>query len=77
MINVGVGVDVSSVNKKNTHLTKGYTGGPDVNTDRKIRISAFRELAALPVLAGCAAELKFLALIWKKTVAWFREKFIR
>ena len=39
MINVGLGVDVSAVNKKNTHLTKGYKGGPDVAADRKIRVT--------------------------------------
>ena len=38
MINVGLGVEVSAVNKKNTHLITGYKGGPDVNADRKIRV---------------------------------------
>lgn len=39
MINVGLGVEVSAVNKKNTHLIRGYKGGPDVNADRKIRVT--------------------------------------
>lgn len=53
MINVGVGVDVSSVNKKNTHLTKGYTGDPDVNTDRKIRIYGNKiSLSGVSSIAG-------------------------
>lgn len=39
MINVGLGVEVSAVNKKNTHLIRGYKGGPDVNAGRKIRVT--------------------------------------
>ena len=39
MINVGLGVEVSAVNKKNTHLITGYKGGPNVNADRKIRVT--------------------------------------
>lgn len=38
MINVGIGVDVSAVNKKNTHRTSGYNGGPDTKKNRNIRV---------------------------------------
>ena len=64
---LGVGVDVSSVNKKNTHLTTGYTGGaPDVNTDQKYpgstetKISLAETSAALAVLAWICSGIKVL-----------------
>ena len=39
MTNVGMGVSVITVSDKNAHQTKGYQGGPDINTDRKLLLS--------------------------------------
>ena len=39
MVNVGTGVEVSAVNLKNTHKTKGYNGGPGTSADRNIRVT--------------------------------------
>lgn len=39
MVNVGTGVEVSAVNLKNTHKTKGYNGGPGTSANRNIRVT--------------------------------------
>ena len=39
MVNVGMGVEVSAVNLKNTHKTKGYNGGPGTSANRNIRVT--------------------------------------
>ena len=36
---VGTGVEVSAVNLKNTHKTKGYNGGPGTSANRNIRVT--------------------------------------
>ena len=38
MVNVGTGVDISAASK-NTHRTPGYTGGPDTENNRNIRVA--------------------------------------
>lgn len=39
MVNVGTGVEVSAVNLKNTHKTKGYNGGPGTSANRNIWVT--------------------------------------
>lgn len=39
MVNVGTGVEVSAVNLKNTHKTRGCNGGPGASADRNIRVA--------------------------------------
>ena len=38
MVNVGTGVDISAAGK-NTHRTPGYTGSPDTESNKKIRVA--------------------------------------
>ena len=55
MVNVGLGVEVSAVNKKNTHLTQGYSGEPDVKKNRNIRVAGnYVSLAKTSSIGGIA-----------------------
>lgn len=55
MVNVGLGVEVSAVNKKNTHLTQGYSGEPDAKKNRNIRVAGnYVSLAKTSSIGGIA-----------------------